>query len=144
MEVVLLLQTRIAPHLRRARSQAVESIRRDRLGDDDTACRTTPEAVLHVRELVVEGVRRRNAERPCGQRQLVGRVRERDVEALPARVATKRAQAAAHRAGLSDGTRSPVARSDHVVLDRVQREELRGLRVLASRDRHLVPALAEE
>ena len=55
-ELVLLLEPRVAAHLRSRRAEAVESILRDRIGDDHAASRAAAEPVLHPRELVVERV----------------------------------------------------------------------------------------
>ena len=84
VEVVLLLETGVAPHFRRPCAEPVEPVLWDRLGDDDAARGAAPEAVLDAGELVVERVARRDAERARHHRQLVRGVRERDVEASPA------------------------------------------------------------
>ena len=80
MEGVLLLEARVAPHLALARSETVEPVLRDRLRDDDAPRGPAAETVLRARELVVERVRGRDPERARDHRQLVRRVRERDVE----------------------------------------------------------------
>ena len=80
VEVVLLLQPGIATHLGRTSSEAVEARLWDGVGNDDARRCATAEPVLCPRELVVEGVRRRDSERTRDHRQLVRGMRERDVE----------------------------------------------------------------
>ena len=80
-EVVLLLQPRKPPHLRRGRPEPVEPVLGNRIRNDDATRCPAAERVLRARELVVEGVRGGNPERAGDERELVRCVRERDVEA---------------------------------------------------------------
>ena len=84
-EVVLLLQARVLPQLRRAHTVALEPLGWDRLGDEHARGRAAAELVLHGGKLVVEGVAAGDPERPGRQREVVRAVCERDVEAAPLR-----------------------------------------------------------
>ena len=97
-EVVLLLQARVLDELRRLDAVRLEPLGRDRVGDDDPRRGAAAELVLVRRELVVERRRARDAEPARRDRQLVGAMRERDVE-----VAALRPALAARRAGRSSG-----------------------------------------
>src|SRR5262249_36781546 len=132
-EVVLLLQTFVALDLRRARSERSQPLFGDRGRDDDARRRPAAESVLQACELVVEGVRRWDAERAPGQRELVGGMGEGDVEAASPGEAAQRAQPTSHCLGLSGRTRAAVSRADDLVLDPRHREQLDRLRVLARR-----------
>ena len=120
VEVVLLLQPGIATHLRRTSPEAIEARLWDGVGNDDARRCATAEPVLCPRELVVEGVRRRDSERTRDHRQLVRGMRERDVESLPARVAPQSAEPTCHRASLAHGARAAVSRPYDLVLDPVE------------------------
>ena len=76
-EIVLLLQARVAAHFRGARAEPVEALLRDRVRHHDAPRRAAAEPMLYAREFVVECVRGRDAERSCGEGELVGGVRER-------------------------------------------------------------------
>ena len=99
-EVVLLLQPRILEQLRRHGAVLLQPLRRNRVGHDDLRRRAAAELMLDRRELVVEGRRRRNAEPPRGDRQLVRAVRERDVEVAALRPLAQRAQSVRHQSRL--------------------------------------------
>ena len=144
VEVVLLLQARVAANLRGACTEAVEAVLGDRLRDDDTPRRPAAEAVLDARELVVEGVRGRDPERTSDHRQLVRGVREREVELAAPCVAAERVQPTGHRTRLPECSGASVPWPDDVVLDAVQREKLRRLRVFPRREGYIVPALAQQ
>ena len=138
VEVVLLLEARVPADFPRTRAQPVEPALRDRLGDDDTGRRRTAESVLLERKLVVEGVRRADAQRTRRQRQLVRGVRQRDVEPPLAGESAERTKAFAHRADLREPGRPAVWRSDDGVLEPRVVEQLERLGEVARADRHLV------
>jgi hypothetical protein len=88
-EVVLLLQAGVLLQLGRCRPVGRETLRRDCAGHDHAGRRAAAELVLQPRPLVVEGRRARDAEAVRGHRQLVGAVREREVEVAAARPAAQ-------------------------------------------------------
>jgi hypothetical protein len=100
--------------------------------------------VLDARELVVEGVRRRDPEGARDHRKLVRGVREGDVEAAAARVPAQRSQPARHRACLAEGACAAVARTDDLVLDAVKSEQLGRLGVFTRRHVHVVAPFEQE
>jgi hypothetical protein len=142
-EVVLLLEPRVRPELRRAHAVAREPVRRDDIRDDDPRRCTAAELVLEPGELVVEGRRARDSERPGGERQVVRPVREREVEVAPFRPAAQRRNPRHLGAGLADRGRPAVA-TDRRRLDPMQLEQLHRLRVLARGHLDLVAALLEQ
>ena len=144
VQVVLLLQARVPAHFRGPRAKAVEAILRDRVGDDHAPRGTRANTVLGERELVVEGIRRRNAERTGDERELVRRVGQGEVECAGLRIPAQSADAACHRAPFPDPARASVARPDDVVGDVVQLEQLQRLRVVAGRDVDRVAALQQQ
>ena len=144
VQVVLLLEPGVAAHLALARPDAVEALLRDDLRNDDPGRRAAAEPVLDPRELVVEGVGRRDRERARGQRQLVRRVGERDVEPPRSREPPQGAKARAHCARLAGTRRARVRRPEHGVLEPGVLEQLERLGEIAGRDRDVVPACLEE
>ncbi len=143
VEVVLLLQPRVLEELRRADAELRHPLERDRFGDDDLRGRPVAEVVLERRVLVVVGRRARDAEPSGRDRQLVGAVREGEVEAAPLRPALQRPQATGERSGLAEPGAATVA-PDHLGVDLVLREELECLGVVARRHLDLVALLPEE
>ena len=145
VEVVLLLQPGIATHFRRTRAEAVEALLRDGLGNDDARRRAAAEPVLcrartRSRRRTTTGLRA--SARPSAAR--ARRARARCRTCCRARVAPQRAEPTCHRARLPGGARASVSRPDDLVLDAVEREELRRLCVLPRRHAHLVAAIAEK
>ena len=143
-ERVLLLEPREAPNLPSPCAEGVEAALRDHLGDDDPGCGPAPDAVLHARVLVVEGVRRRNPEEARCERELMRCVREGEIERPGAGKAAKRSQSSRHRTGLPQGARSSVGRPDHGVRQAGILEQLERLGKVARGERHLVSALLQE
>jgi hypothetical protein len=94
---VLLLQAAVLQELRRPGAVAREPLRRDGFGDDDLRRRAAAELMLEPRELVVEGRGARDAEPTRRHRQLVGAMREREVEVAAAGPAAQRAKSPPHR-----------------------------------------------
>ncbi len=144
VQVVLLLQSRIAANLRGVRAEPVQAVLWDRVRNDDPVRRAAAESVLDTRELVVEGVRGRDAERARDHRQFVRGVREGDVEAAAPRVAAQRTQPTPHGACFAEGACAAVPRADHLVLDSVEREQLGRLGVLTRRHVHVVAPLEQQ
>ena len=108
-ERVLLLEPRVLDQLRRPRTVAREPVRRDCVRKDDASRRAQAEMVLQRRELVVVGGRARNPEASCRQRQLVGAVREREVEGTGGGEAAECGQPPRQRPRLPDPSGAAVA-----------------------------------
>jgi hypothetical protein len=98
--------------------------------------------VLLDRELVVEGVDRGDPQRGGGEREVVGAVRDREVEA-PAGEPAHLPRPAGQRLRLVR-TRSPAVAPHGDVVDPHPLEQRDRLRVVARGDLHLVSGLAEE
>jgi hypothetical protein len=144
VEVVLLFETRVAAHLRDACAEPVDPFLRDGLGNDDPPRSTAAKAVLNACVFVVEGVRGGNTERARDERELVRGVRQRERESPGLREAPERAEAPCQRARLARDTGAAVCRADDLVGNLVERQQLRGLRVLARRHLDVVATLAEK
>ena len=142
-EVVLLLHAWIATHLACSCAEPIEPLVWNRIGYDDTRRRPATEAVLDACELVVEGVGRRDPERARRERELVRRVRQRELEAALSRPPAESGNPRGHRARLAPGTRAAVGRPDDLVPDPVQPEELDRLRVVSGGHVDVVPAALE-
>ena len=142
-QVVLLLQARVAAQLRRADAVAFQPLGRDRLGDEHARRGPAAELVLHHGELVVERVAARDAQGSRGEGQVVGAVRQRDVE--PARLGpgAERTQARDHGAELGEA-RTAAVPPEQLGLEPVQLQQVDRLRVVARRDLDLVPAGTEK
>jgi hypothetical protein len=126
------------------RAQRVEPLLRDRVGDDDAGGGPAPERVLRSGELVVERIRGRHPEAAGSQRELVRRVRQRDVEGAAAREPAQGAQPRRHGADFARARRAPVCRADHLVRDPGVLQQLEGLGERPRRHRDLVPAPLEQ
>jgi hypothetical protein len=83
-QVVLLLEPRVLGQLAAVHPVLAQPLRRDGLGDHHSAGQAAADVVLLAGPLVVERVQRRDAVERGGQREVVGAVRDRQVEALAA------------------------------------------------------------
>jgi hypothetical protein len=99
--------------------------------------------VLDQRELVVEGIAARDAERACGERQVVRPVRERDVEVPALCPGPERPQARDHRAELGDARAAAVS-AEQLGVEPVELQEVDRLRVIARSDLDLGAAVPQE
>ncbi len=100
--------------------------------------------MLDTRELVVEGVGRRDAERAGGELQLVRGVRQGHVEPAAFCEAAERREPPGHRARFPEHAPAAVWWPDDLMRDPVQAEQFDRLREVARRDLDLVPALAQQ
>ncbi len=117
---------------------------RDRVGYHDSRRCAAAEAVLREGELVVEGVRRRDAERARDERKLVRGVGEGEVEAAAAREPPQGAESRRHRPHLGEPRRAGVRRADDGVLQAGVVEQLERLGELARGDRDVVTPSREQ
>jgi hypothetical protein len=83
-QVVLLLEPGILDQLRRLDPVAAQPLGRDRLRHHHAPGEAAADVVLLGRPFVVERVHGRDAQHRGGEREVVGAVTEREVEAAPA------------------------------------------------------------
>src|SRR6266540_5698021 len=99
--------------------------------------------VLEGRVLVVVGGRARDSETSRCDRQLMGAVRQGELEPAPARMPLQCAQATGEREGLAEA-RTAAVLTDQGRLNPVSLEQLQRLRVVPGRNLDLVAALPEQ
>ena len=137
VEVVLLLEPRVAEHLLRLGAVGCEASERDRVGHDDLVDQAHVQVVRHRGVLVVEHGELRDAERPGGEREVVRVVPDGHVEPGRARLGDQVRRAVEQADGLGRHALAGVLAGDHRG-EAVAREQLLGLGVLAGGQRDRV------